>query len=293
MIRISYSSSNTLLSCEHKFWLDKVVKAPRDPDAVESDAFAFGKVYHQVLENTKHKAELYNESILLDAARDCQCHIDELPKVFACLSRYYPMHFKSKLDCIACEIEIGDGESFIGYVDAILVDRFGNWWICDLKTSGMLMASLFARLAQDSQLNIYAYYVGQICKITGLDPAKFAGCRYRVVTKPKAVFKVNESFDSYAKRVNCESYDFAVPASLLNPDIYVRQLGKLREKAETLTEETTVKNRSNCLAYNRPCEYWSRCHGGLTYTECSERAEMFTFTQDTMIDCTIVDEIAL
>jgi hypothetical protein len=287
MVRISYSSSTTMLGCQFKFWLDKVEKAPRDPDTVESDAFTFGKVHHKVLEDCHHDRADYTEDLLVNAARELGLDSGVLPMVYACIHSYFPVREKSGLTCVASEVEVGDGQTFTGYVDAILCDKNYNWWICDLKTSGMFSSSIFARLDQDPQLNIYAAHVNQICEKTGMDPALFAGCRYNVSVKPRMVVKPMETLQSYAARAKPANWEYAVPAVRLDPQYALNQLFRLRDMAGTLTYENAFRNRGNCMTYNKPCEFWSRCHGGLTYSQCMEKAEDFADNADTMKDCTI------
>jgi hypothetical protein len=169
----------------------------------------------------------------------------------------------------------------VGYIDAVMKDRNGNWWIVDLKTSGLIVDTLFARLHKDVQLNLYAAHVEQAMQIINngrankLEMSKFQGCRYRVVAKPRTTPKTGESFEAYATRAAPEAYDIVIPIELMNPKEALIEILELRKKAAEVTLDNSKCNRNNCIQWNRPCDFFSQCHGK-TFTECKESAQVFT-----------------
>lgn len=287
--RFSYSASNVLKSCEKQYCFKYILGVEKDAD-IEDDAAALrlGKTFHTVCELTNHDARKFNTNMLTKAAFDNCLNTEDTIKVYSCLKSYFNLHSKSKLECVGIELEIGD-ENLVGYIDAVMSDCNGNWWIADLKTSGLVLDTLFARLHKDVQLNLYAAHAEQVvAKINAtadrkLDLAKFQGCRYRVVAKPKTTPKMGESFEAYATRAAPEAYDVVVPIELMNPKEALEEIRELHKKAKEVTLDNSRCNRQNCIQWNRPCDFFSQCHGK-TFTECKESAQVFT--TKTMIDQT-------
>lgn len=279
--RFSYSASNVLKSCQRQYVLKYTLGVEKDPD-VEDDATAlrFGKAFHTVCEWTNHDVRKFTVALMTKAAFENCLNTEETTKLYACLKSYYDLHSKSKLECIAIELEVGD-EDIVGYVDAVMEDRNGNFWIVDLKTSGLVMETLFARLHKDPQLNLYAAYVNQAMAIINngrakkLELSKFQGCRYRVVAKPKTVVKTGESYDSYAARAKPAAYDVVIPIHKMDPEAALREIKAAAAEAAALTLDNSKCNRANCLSWNRPCDFWSQCHGD-TFTTCKDNAIVFT-----------------
>jgi hypothetical protein len=279
--RFSYSASNVLKSCEKQYCFKYVLGVEKDTD-IEDDAAAlrFGKAFHTVCELTNHDVRKFNTSMLTKAAFDNCLNTEDTTKVYACLKSYFDLHSKSKLECVGIELEIGD-ENLVGYIDAVMADRNGNFWICDLKTSGLVVDTLFARLHKDPQLNLYCAFAEQVVeKINAasnrkLDIKKLQGCAYRVVAKPRTTPKTGESFEAYAARAAPEAYDVYIPIDKMDPESALREIRELQTKAKAITLDNSRCNRANCVQWQRPCDFFSQCHGA-TFTECKESAKVFT-----------------
>lgn len=275
--KISYSAMSMLRKCRRKAYLKYKLHVPKDPDYTDDAvALRFGSAFHKVCELTKHEKSLFTMDIFNTACKEQNLELEDVFKVYACLMSYYKLHTVSRLRCIGLEMEVSN-DDIVGYIDAILLDSNGFWWICDLKTSGMLVQSLFARLHRDPQLNLYANFAGQVALKYGLATEKFAGVRYRVVTKPKHVPKTGESFDAYSLRAAPEMYDVEVNAGELDYTEAFEDLMQAKVEMDSLSSETAICNRQSCIDYNRPCEYWSRCHGK-TFTECRDSVKVFTLS---------------
>jgi hypothetical protein len=282
--RFSYSAAGMLKTCEKQYAMKYILGVEKDPDSDEdATALRFGKAFHKVCEDTLHDYRNFNMDMLDRACFDNNLDTQAKTKVYACLKSYWALHAASNLICRGLESEIGD-DNFVGYVDAVLIDSQGFWWVTDLKTSGMIVDSLFARLHKDPQLNFYGAFAGQLAEKFKLEMSKFAGCRYRVVSKPRAEPKPGESLQSYVSRANVETYDIEIPISLMNFQEAYESMVADREKAAAMTLENAKCNRQNCLIWNRPCPYWSQCHGK-TFTECKDSVRVFT--TKTMCDRTI------
>ena len=256
------------------------MKADHDPDYVDNaKAPRVGKAFHEVLEFCHHdKTQLSRSCFGRSFENNGVDDPTEQGLVFGMVQKYLVLHSKSGLAVKGIEIEIGD-RNVIGFVDAILVDENENWWIVDLKTTAKLNGSLLSRLSRDPQLNIYSYYRNQIAEICKLDPAKFAGVRYRVTTKATIKRNRNETLMAFAKRVfeRVESYDIGIPKEDLNPSAvhsHFMELLKEMRSLEKTDEEDVAQNFTYCESYFKACPYWSRCYGK-TFTQCSRAVQDF------------------
>jgi PD-(D/E)XK nuclease superfamily len=287
-MRLSYSGGNLAMKCHRKWYLKYVLKVSVDADS-QDDALALreGKAMHTVLEYSYRDASNYKEEYLITAARENNLDDASLYKVYACLYSYYRLHAPSGLRVAGTEVEVGD-ETYVGYIDSIMVDKNGYWWMEDTKSSGMVMETIFSRLEEDQQLNLYAFYAPQVAEKLKLSLHKFAGARYRVVQKPRIVPRVNEPLKDFARRADAKAYDVEIPVTAMNPAKAYQLHMQLRGSLLNLTEETACPNRQSCIDYNRPCEYWSHCHKGKTFTECKDGVKVFTYA--TMTDRTIATD---
>jgi hypothetical protein len=199
--------------------------------------------------------------------------IDELSQqqmILAMCLKYWDLHEKQGLTIICCETEIGD-ENVIGYVDAVMADEHGLWYIVDLKSAARLNSSLISRLSRDVQLNLYSFYAGQIADKYNLDISKFAGTRYRVTTKCTIKKQPKETVHAFRDRCygKVESYDIFIPAKDLIPEETHKGILKLRTEGIDLLrmpEKDVPQNMSFCENYFKSCEWWSRCYGH-TFTD--------------------------
>lgn len=295
-LRISYSSSNTYQGCNRRYYYDKIMKPKWDPDYTDNaKALRIGKAFHETLEYCLHDVQQLTRNHLGRAFENN--NVDdptEQGMIYAMVQKYLKLHRKSGLRVVGIELEIGD-DDVIGYIDAILMDANGNWWIVDLKTAAKLSNSLLSRLSKDPQLNIYSYYRGQVSDQLKIDPAKFMGVRYRVTTKSTIKLGKKETMNEFAKRVyeRIESYDIGVLAKDLNPtgvhNHFMALLGKMRSM-ELIPEKDIPQNFTNCESYFKPCPYWSRCYGS-TFTNAA--AKYVAFDSDSVPNLTTeVDDLA-
>lgn len=267
-IRMSNSSFNQMKSCEQKYVYRKITKVETDPD-VDTDLkhLRLGSCFHELLENCLHvlpettSDDMYAafESHSIDSDRDRGV-------LMAMWEKYWELHKASELTVIACEDEVGD-DTIIGFIDAIMVDKNGFYYITDLKTAARFDGNLLARLKRDSQLNLYSHFRHQIEEKYNLDPDKFAGCLYRVTTKATIVKKASETITEFKRRVKpkIESYSIFIPAEHLAPEETYKEVMAAQAKAMQFRDEGLEPKRdySNCFQYFRPCEYFSSCYGYL------------------------------
>jgi hypothetical protein len=290
-LHISYSSSNTFQGCQRKFYYQKVAKVTPDSDREDDGkALRLGKAFHQALELCKHDKKAKSNDIFKKAFNDNLVdNRNEQGLVVAMVNKYLEFHSRTNLKVVGIELEVGDRINYIGYVDVILADDNGNWWIVDLKTAARLNTSLLSRLSRDPQLNVYAYFAEDIADRLGLDIEKFQGVRYRVTTKATIKMGAREKFPEFVARCydRIESYDIAVPKDKLIPEKVYKHfmvlLGQMR-KLSTKNEEDVPQNYTYCETYFKPCEYWSQCYGK-TFTENAELYQILD--SDTVGDLTV------
>ena len=283
--RLSYSSAKLLQSCSMKYNFYKVANTPKDPDASQNeDAFNIGKAFHQVLENTNH---VYNDATLeKELVASCKMYdVEEHQAMInAMLLKYHKLHIRSGLRAIVNEIQL-DNDIFLGYVDSIMRDDVtGKWWVVDLKTAASIYDKTYITLERDVQLSLYASFAEEIAKDAremgeDLDMENFGGVRYRVTSKPKIKRKKNESYGEYVLRIanaaSCRSLDIVIPKERLRPKETYEEHKKLHQLSLDIRSGKVkpVCNYANCFSYFRPCDWFSKCHGG-TATEVNNRLEI-------------------
>ena len=288
--KFSYSASNTYNGCERKYWYEKVANVPVDPDYTDdARALIVGKAFHSALEACRHDKSVFKPDMVHNA---CVEHGVVYPSdrgmILAMCYRYMNLHARSGLTVVVCEIRVGN-EGVVGYIDAVMIDRNGYWWIVDLKTAAMLNNFLLSRLGNDPQLNLYAYFAPDVAADLRLDLEKFRGVRYRVTTKTRKVPKKQETTDSFMKRIykeDIESFDIGIPVEELDPEGTYARFMELRGRVERTwlsKEEDVPQNFGNCESYRRPCPYWSRCYGD-TFTGAARTRAIFDSTN--IIDLT-------
>lgn len=271
---LSHSSAKTLLGCEQKYVHYKVKGTKPDSDYEKSDALAVGSAFHWILEKSNHEKP---ESILDELAK-CESDPDILlppsqgPLVHAMVLKYLRLHKRMEFKVLQIEFQILT-DFVTGFVDALMQDPDGRWWIVDLKTAANFYQANVPLLFLDPQLNLYAAHAEEIAERFDLDMAKFGGCRWRVTTKSRLKQKYDEDRMEYTKRLlkSVKCYDIEVPIEKMAPMDTLERHNKIFARSKQLysPKAKPSKNFGNCMAFFKPCEYWSKCHGGLySETDC-------------------------
>lgn len=266
---LSYSSACTLQACEQKYVYRKVLQTAVDFDAIiDKESFRFGKAFHKIMEDNKHKRiKILQRKLDTIIPEFDLTYADHAHVLYACCQAYWDLHEASELEVVGVEVPI-ETQNFVGFVDAVMKDKNGYWWIVDLKTSSYADTAMFKRLSFDPQLNLYVFHAQKVAEALGLNMDKFAGARYRTVQKPRLQLGKNETYETYSQRIQSKAFDIGIPKDCLSPVETMIQHNILLQRAITLSQGITpTKNRSNCYMYNTPCEYWSKCHGGMLFSE--------------------------
>ena len=268
---LSPSSLSLYQTCQRRYWHKKVAETPPDDDYNDDvESLNVGKAFHKCLEDVKHDLDGYSFAQVVEVAKahglDDRVHA---PMLFAMLTKYKAVHKRAGLRALACEVVI-ETEAFYGFVDVILTDASGGWWIGDMKTAASYRPDLIPSLPLHPQLNLYAAHANVLADALELDLSKFLGCRYRLTTKSKLKRGDDEKTADYVKRLGkaIKSIDFILPKEIMNPPaVYAihEAAAKEIEKAAKGKLEKSCKsfgqNLGSCFNYFRPCEFWSRCHG--------------------------------
>jgi hypothetical protein len=266
-LRASHSSVGLFKGCQRRYFHYKVAKTKIDSDASnDTRALRIGSCTHKILEDSNHEGSNITKAIMEEAFREEKFPAGDQDRIMimVMVEKYLQLHKKSQLSIIVCEIEIGD-DDVIGYVDAVMGQSDGGWWIVDLKTAARLGAQLLSSLHKDPQLNLYSSYAPQIAEKLGLDLDKFMGIRYRVMTKSVLKKKNLETSAAFRLRLleKIESYDIAIPVEDMDPEATkadtMRTLDQMRGLLR-MKESDVPQNFGNCFNYFRPCQWWSHCY---------------------------------
>lgn len=263
---MSYSSACLVNKCQRKYWLSKVAQEKPDLDSsVDTEAFTYGKVYHEVIEKARHRRPDNLKDCVITVGRNHGMDREQIFKVYSMCDRYFKGREKTGLLEVASEISF-QTEDFIGYIDAILKDPEGDgWWILDLKTSTRISPTLGSRIHRDIQLNFYTVFASDVAHSLGLSPQKFRGVRYSICARPQAKPKRTETLREYVSRVNVNLDEFFVESQHLRPELAKDFVSQARRKQLELFKveslEETTPNFLVCEDYFRPCEFWSKCYG--------------------------------
>jgi hypothetical protein len=275
-MQVSYSSHSEILECEQKWKFHKIDHIEPDPDAtVDTFSFKFGKAHHSIVEWCGQELGYFEDKcdeFLHKAMQEQGLPADHDTECAIASTAYATMLLWKQTGLVTkrCELKIED-ETLIGYIDFIPLDLdTGNWWIGDWKTTGAPQ-DIGPRLSRDPQLSLYRSFVPQVAKEMGLDPAKFQGCLYFEVVKPKLVTRANEKPLAYAKRCTAEARLFVIPDAAMGHEPVAVHAFVRQRAIEIANGRVPIRNYKACTNWNRKCEYWSRCYGG-TVTACAEVA---------------------
>lgn len=249
-VALSYSSGKTVMTCQQKYFYNKVAQVEKDTDYEEGESLGFGKAFHKVLECTLHTS--YSDKLILAAMEEFNVDRFERPLLTAMLENYVKLHKASGLKVVRCEFQILTAE-YNGFIDFIAQAENG-WYIGDNKTAARHDPEIVKRLASDEQVNLYSFFAPEIARALGMN-GPFLGFRYRQSVKSKAGTPAG-----LAK--GTPTYDIEIPTSLLRPQkAWDAHLERHQLAIDLHNGVAPKRNLNACMDYFRPCEHWSKCHG--------------------------------
>ncbi len=260
------------MSCQKKYFLEKVAKVPKDSDYEDGDALGFGKAFHKVLEDTLHTS--YNDKLILAAMAEFEVDRFDRPLLTSMLENYVKLHKASGLKVVKCEFQVVN-EVYIGFIDFIAQGEHG-WFLGDLKTAGRHDPDIVKRLHKDEQINLYSYFAEEIGRALDMK-GPFLGFRYRQSIKSKAGTPAG-----LAK--GTPTYDIEIPSSILNPaQAWSDHLERHSIALELHNGVAPKQNLNACMEWFRPCPHWSKCYGQ-NYSDTTPQVTVHTLESLTSAD---------
>lgn len=263
---LSPSSLSLFQSCARKYFHKKVAKTKEDPGEQDRTALDVGSAFHLVLEECHHDLSELKYSTVVKACNKTvpggEFAEEQAPLIAAMLKSYREVFIDSGMEVLACEIEL-ETPTFYGFVDAVMLDKDGGWWIADMKTAASYSRQLQAVIPRHLQLNLYAAHASLVAEKLDLTISDYMGCRYLLTTKTKVKRKIGEGVKEYIDRLSMSvsSYDFPIGKEDMDPRgaMLIHKSGV--EGTKSKAKEDYLCNFSNCTQYYRSCEYFSQCHG--------------------------------
>lgn len=297
---LSYSSSVLIGNCEQKYVHYKVKKTARDFAFDFSRALIVGKVVHQVSEDLLHMPAKNRDELnkvvsknLIPFEKQDPSALTYFPLAYAMSENYLQFHKDSGLRVVKCEYEIKT-DKFLGYIDIILADDNGDFYISDLKTKSRFNVEKDGPLLKrDTQLHLYGDYHEQIAKEFGLK--NFKGYLYRVVKTPLIRQRRGEDRVDFVERLR-DSVDiievFVPHKQEVIDEVRENFQAKLDIKKELENGRKPNKNFNECVnMYGSVCAWYSQCHGKPHHEQMSEVMSRSNLDGKSMKDAYLIHEI--
>jgi len=270
MLELSYNNGSTFRSCQKKFYwryvehLEPVIKLPSlTLGAVLHDGFdqfykgmADTDVYHFI-------GQKFNEEISKQEVSDQE---DLLVAKYIALGMWlnYPYKKLKEYDSIESEerfeVPLCEGVKLVGKVDGRIA-QYGNWWVRELKTSGLSQRQFEGRCQTSAQGTGYVYGLTKM----GYD---IKGIMYEYIKKPILRKGVNETADEFGRRI---MHDYKTrPKLYYNRYLSYRtptDLSNFEEDTIRLAEDIIIKlangkfyrNLDACWTFGAVCPYEKIC----------------------------------
>jgi hypothetical protein len=254
-MRLSVSQMTTLHRCPREWFFQKVMALPQP----KSKALMLGSAFHECLDGNIDTA--FDELEAYDPDTPWRAMIGKMLEG-------YKAKWPKELTEIQREIPIGDGETFLGFIDGVAINDLGNWYLIENKSASSDIDSMDA-LTSNLQVAVYEKYMLEVADKLLLDPGLYAGMLYCVTVKPGERRKTKETMEQYGERMTSETHIYLIEPNVSRVDVGHEILTALIT-AEPLLTATDPKhargNPSACIRFNSPCPYFARCHlpGGVT-----------------------------
>jgi hypothetical protein len=255
-VKLSATGANTYLSCQRKYWHQRLDKTCHDSDSRQGNGLVFGRVIAQLQEEfSPDPIKLMTATRIKEAFAAEGLSINDAARGMAVLRKYYGTFAQGVVTKVEQWLE---HPTLVGKLDKLMkfCDRT---FIIEDKVFSDINPALRDTLKTDSQLCLYASCAEQF---------EADAIMFRVISKPKERRKKEESWEEYARRCTCEALEITFEFSELD-------IKGCLDKFESLQAEISEKgmekarymcNTKNCQSYGYACEWFSQCHGK-THTE--------------------------
>ena len=254
-IRLSHSTLLTLHTCERKFQLDKLLVT--EVEREESEHMSFGKAFGagvatylvtQDANRAMFEAWLaYWPELETDKKSIARCVAAlevAFPRLDTILIDYEVVSFNNAPAVeLSFKLEINEGFYFVGYIDAVLKNRYtGQHVVFECKTTGLQLFDLSPLYQNSGQALGYSIALD---RIAGEKLASY-GVLYFVAQLPKDFVPKIQVFE-WAKTLGDRLNWF------ISLGLDVKHLTEMAELG------VYPKRGESCLQYNRPCKYFGTC----------------------------------
>lgn len=254
--RLSYSTLQSLHTCERKFQLDKLLVS--DFSREDSPSTIFGKAWgegvtsylqHQDQDLALLKLFLAYNPLLEDSKKDqakcCYLLMATFPLLDNILQDWELVSFNDKPAIeLSFRLNISSAYYFVGYVDFILKNRWtGKYAIFDNKTTGLALHDLSPLYQNSEQLIGYSIVLDQI---VGEENSEYE-VLYLVGQLDKSGFNPKPQLLSFPKTLNDRLMWF------ISLGMDVKHLEEMEELG------VYPKRGGSCLQYMRPCIHMGTC----------------------------------
>lgn len=256
-VRLSYSTLELLNSCERKFQLEKLLTNGSERE--ESEHFSFGQGFGagvaSYLQHQDHDLALFHAWLAyypeIETEKKNQARMSvALERAFFALDNvlqdYELVFFENKPACeLSFRLDIDNDYYFVGYIDAVLRNRFtGRYMVFEVKTTGLLLQDLAPLYKHSGQALGYGITLDRIVG----DNLSSYGVLYFVAQLGKG-------------QRDCTIHVLPFNKTLLDRLNWFLVLG-LDVKHMKEMEELSIYPRrgSSCLRFNKPCRHFGTCH---------------------------------
>ena len=246
---------DTLLTCERKFQLDKLIVTDIQKDETEHTVFgkAFGAGVAAYMVTQDQDQALYQAwltywpEIETDKKSQARCFnalIKAFPKLNVLLEDYEVVQFNGKPAVeLSFRMDINARYYFVGHIDIVLKHRYsGQHYIFEVKTTGMLLHDLSPLYKNSGQALGYSIALDAV--------VGEAQSSYGVI------YFVAQMQKGFAVDVHVFPYD----KTLLDRLNWFISLGLDVKRLEEMERLNVYPKRGrSCLQFNRPCKYFGIC----------------------------------
>ena len=269
MLEISHTACSMARSCQHKYKLRYVdgIKPLR-----KSEALAIGEILHQAFDRfyrgqtDKQVVAFITDTMddqLLSSNSDTYEDLSVTKAILLGMWNNYPYKDLTQFEEIASEKEfrtaLNDKVLYVGKIDR-LVKKDGQWWISELKTSGLPFNVFKNRVSVSDQPTGYVW----ACRKQGI-PVE--GVVYDYVKKPSLRKGIRENMNSFTNRIGT---DYKLRPSLYfgshyeyrsDEDVerWVRDTEQQAEAIKGIWNGKHYRNTDSCFMYNSECAYKKIC----------------------------------
>lgn len=269
MLEISHNSCSIARACPMKYkwhYIDKLIPIKKP------NAMALGSIVHEAFDMFYNGFSVDDVTKYITNVMDDQIAKASLPEQedliiikYTALGMWINFPFKglSEFKEIKSEEEfavpMGDDVSFRGRSDRLVL-KDSNWWIGELKTTGLSFHQFKNRMSTSDQVTAYVN-----CWRKLKYPVK--GCMFDFIKKPLLRKGMNETCSDFAHRV---AYDYKSRPK----EYFGRHYEYRNDHVLKLWEEDTLKiielikgiwagnvyrNTDACWIYNQECPYLKIC----------------------------------